>query len=148
MDDDEALRKYFMYTDMKREGRTMSIEDEVDMEVCERHVLLHQLLDKEAFPVIHLLRSNGDLLPEVEGDTITFELEYKGHNCLGKAPTTMGTNTKDSVIYNALVNARITASLKFARRTDITESQAQPVLDEFITEVRAWFAETFKLEPC
>jgi hypothetical protein len=98
-------------------------------------------------PVIHLLRSNGDLLPEVEGDTITFELEYKGHNCLGKPPTTMGTNTKDSVIYNTLGNARITASLKFARRTDITESQSQPVIDEFITNIRAWFAETFKLEP-
>jgi hypothetical protein len=25
-------------------------------------------------PMIHLLRANGDLLPEVEGDTITFEL--------------------------------------------------------------------------
>ena len=98
-------------------------------------------------PVIHLLRANGDLLPEVEGDTITFELEYKGHNCLGKPPTTMGTNTKDSVIYNTLGNTRITASLKFARRTDITESQAAPVLDEFIAEVRAWFAETFRLEP-
>jgi hypothetical protein len=59
----------------------------------------------------------------------------------------MGTNTKDSVIYNTLGNTRITASLKFARRTDITESQAQPVINEFITEVRAWFAETFKLEP-
>ena len=98
-------------------------------------------------PVIHLLRASGDLLPEVEGDTITFELEYKGENCLGKAPTTMGTDPHDSVVYNALGKSRFTASLKFARRTDITESQAQPVLDEFIAEVRAWFAETFQLEP-
>lgn len=98
-------------------------------------------------PMIHLLRANGDLLPEVGGDTITFELEYKGHNCLGKPPTTMGTDPHDSVAYNALRNSCLTASLKFARRTDITEGQAQRVLDEFVQEVREWFAETFRLEP-
>ena len=80
-------------------------------------------------PMIDLFRANGDLLPEVGGDTITFELEYTG------AP-----NLK-------IGNARLTASLKFARRTDITESQAQPVIDEFVQEVREWIAETFKLEP-
>ena len=92
-------------------------------------------------PVIHLLRSNGDLLPEVEGDTITFELEYTGENNGGRVPE------KARSTYGAIGNARLIASLKFARRTDITESQAAPVLDEFIAEVRAWFAETFKLEP-
>ena len=102
---------------------------------------------KSILPMIHLLRANGDLLPEVGGDTITFELEYKGHNCLGKPPTTMGTDPHDSIVYNALGKSRLTASLKFARRTDITESQAQPVVEEFITEVRAWIAETFQLEP-
>ena len=79
-------------------------------------------------PMIHLLRANGDLLPEAEGDTITFELEYTGEN-------------------NALGSARLTVSLKFARRTDVTESQAQPVIDEFVQDVREWIAETFKLEP-
>ena len=105
-----------------------------------------KMVDKDR-QMIHLLRANGDLLPEMEGDTITFELEYKGHNCLGKPPTTMGTDPHDSVAYNALGTSRLSASLKFARRTDITESQAQRVLDEFIAEVREWFAETFKLEP-
>ena len=98
-------------------------------------------------PVIHLLRANGDLLPEVEGDTVTFELEYTGHNCLGRPPTTMGTDPHDSIVYNALGKSRLTASLKFARRTDITAEQAQPVVEEFIAEVRAWIAETFQLEP-
>ena len=56
----------------------MTIEDEADMEACERSVLLHRLLDSEDLPMIHLLRANGDLLPEVEGDTIAFELEYTG----------------------------------------------------------------------
>ena len=98
-------------------------------------------------PVIHLLRANGDLLPEVEGDTVTFELEYTGHNCLGRPPTTMGTDPHDSIVYNALGKSRLTASLKFARRTDITAEQAAPVVEEFIAEVRAWIAETFQLEP-
>jgi len=91
--------------------------------------------------MIHLLRANGDLLPEVGGDTITFELEYTGENNGGRVPE------KARSTYGAIGNARLIASLKFARRTDITESQAAPVLDEFIAEVRAWFAETFKLEP-
>ena len=77
-------------------------------------------------PTINLLRSNGDLLPEVEGDTITFE--------------------RDRSTYGAAGNARLTASLKFARRTDITEEQAQPVVDEFIAEIREWVKETFRLE--
>ena len=80
-------------------------------------------------PVIHLLRASGDLLPEVEWDTITFELEYTGARDL------------------KIGNTRLTASLKFARRTYITAEQAQPVLDEFIADVREWFAETFQLEP-
>ena len=81
-------------------------------------------------------------MPEVEGDTITFELVYTGENNGGRVPKDVRAST-----YSAIGNARLTASLKFARRTDITEGQAAPVLDEFITEVRAWFAETFKLEP-
>jgi hypothetical protein len=91
-------------------------------------------------PTINLLRSNGDLLPEVEGDTITFELEYKGENNAGRVPE----NARST--YGAMGNARLTASLKFARRTDITEAQAQPVVDEFIAEIREWVKETFRLE--
>ena len=101
-------------------------------------------------PTIHLMHWNEDPLPAPEAPKdkiVTFELEYKGDNCLGRPPTTMGTDPHDSIVYNALGKSRLTASLKFARRTDITEGQAQPVLDEFIAEVRAWFAETFKLEP-
>ena len=45
------------------------------------------------------------------------------------------------------MGARLTASLKFARRTDITAEQAVPLIDEFIADVREWFAETFQLEP-
>ena len=45
------------------------------------------------------------------------------------------------------MGARLTASLKFARRTNLSEDFAQPLIDEFIADVRAWIAETFKLEP-
>ena len=93
-------------------------------------------------PMIHLLRANGDLLPEVGGDTITFELEYTGENNGGRVPKDVRAST-----YCAIGSARLTTSLKFAQRTDITESQAQPVIDEFVQEVREWIAETFKLEP-
>ena len=93
-------------------------------------------------PVIHLLRASGDLLPEIKGDTITFELEYTGENNGGRVSKDVRAST-----YGAIGNARLTASLKFARRTDITAEQAQTVLDEFIADVREWFAETFQLEP-
>jgi hypothetical protein len=86
---------------------------------------LVKMVDKDRH-MIHLLRANGDLLPEVEGDTITFELEYTG------AP-----NLK-------IDSARLTTSLKFARRTDVSATQAQPVIDELVQDVREWIAETFK----
>ena len=128
-EDGEALRKYFGYTDMKREGRTMSIEDEADMEACERRVLLRGLLREDGeLPVIHLLRANGDLLPEIEGDTVTFERDHFR-------------------VFSAEACASVCGSLAFSRRTDITAEQAAPVLDEFIADVRAWFAESFRLEP-
>ena len=48
MDDNEALYKYFMYTRMKKEGYSMTIEDVAAMETCEHCVLTRGLLDKEA----------------------------------------------------------------------------------------------------
>ena len=78
--------------------------------------------------MIHLLRANGDLLPEIEGDTVTFERDHFR-------------------VFSAEACASVCGSLAFSRRTDITESQAQRVLDEFVQEVREWFAETFRLEP-
>jgi hypothetical protein len=100
------------------------------------------MVDKDR-PMIHLLRANRGLLPEMDGDTITFELEYTGENNGGRVPKDVRGST-----YGAIGNARLATSLKFARRTDITAEQAQPVLDEFIADVREWFVETFKLEPC
>ena len=77
--------------------------------------------------MIHLLRANGDLLPEVEGGTITFE--------------------KNVGIINTDACTGVCGSLSFSRRTDVSASQAAPVVEEFIEEVRSWIAETFRLEP-
>ena len=79
-------------------------------------------------PVIHLLRANGDLLPEIEGDTVTFERDHFR-------------------VFSAEACTGVCGSLSFSRRTDVSASQAAPVVEEFIEEVRAWIAETFQLEP-